>query len=90
MVGIKGYSFDLVAINNPRDLPKCNAIFIFGCMMEESHEEFTITSQVEGNWRITGYGDIAGSQNFEIDEKRVQQLYDTLNKHVIKKLDPDF
>ena len=71
IVGIKGYSFDLVAKNNPKDLPKCNAMFIMGSTVEETHEEFTITSQVEGSWRITGYGDIAGSQNFEIDEKRV-------------------
>ena len=44
IVGIKGYSFDLVAKRDPKDLPACNGIFIMGGMVEESHEEFTITS----------------------------------------------
>jgi len=60
IVGIKGYSFDLVAKNNPRDLPAYNGIFILGQLNEETDEVFTVTTQVEGSWRITSYGDIAG------------------------------
>ena len=45
IVGIKGYSFDLIAKKDPKDLPACNAIlFIMGKEVQGSHEVFNVTT----------------------------------------------
>ena len=69
IIGVKGYTFDIVATNNPQDLPVFENFLFLG----QHGDYFTLSPLEQGRWRVSSFGDIVEQQHLELDMKRVEQ-----------------
>lgn len=68
IVGVKGYTFDIVASDKPSDLPLHDKCLFVG----EKGWYFTVAPLEEGRWRVSSFGDIVEQQNLVPDSRRVE------------------
>ena len=54
IIGVKGYTFDIVASDKPSDLPLHDKCLFVG----EKGWYFTVAPLEEGRWRVSSFGDI--------------------------------
>lgn len=63
----KGYSVDIKALGNPKDLPASKTCLF----LNDKKNTLMVVAKKEGLWRCSGFMDLAGNTPYELDPVRV-------------------